>query len=179
MTHRFPKVLLLLLLGTFSTVFIYSCCEEEYRVTGMDVASVSGDNVVHAAEMDTIRGEFLLIFVAETTISDSWQLQSLVNSAYALSCSETWSNSVSPEGIQLTSDQPIVVGGITLPAGTDLADLSGITRREGLFYSINFDITADFLAEATLPRGEYTFTVDARTTDGIDLTSSITVFFDL
>ncbi|MBK8415594.1 MAG: hypothetical protein IPL22_14540 [Bacteroidetes bacterium] len=154
--------------------FIQSCCHEDLRITSQGRMNAwelyQSANGIGRKEISIIKGDFILsaIFKDELVINNNF---SLLSASYALSCSETWVNSIDSTSMSVSIDKEIILNSDTIPAHRNLLTLSnsGITLHNLALGGVEFRFTKSFFSNATMENGEYNFTFNGKTTDNIIL----------
>lgn len=168
------KALGFILFMNLSSVLIYSCCEDNYRVlfdqTEVSFFSYAGETTSQVT--DTITTAFSYGLSAELELITLNELGGgLLNSAYATSCDYSVSNSLVRATAIISVDKPIMIGGQEFAAGENLMDLSE-RFSEDIFtaYVGEHDLGIYFLdpimANIEFPADDYEFHTYVETTEG-------------
>lgn len=175
------KTLFALYAVIFLSCIFQSCCEEKYTITSsgtMEAWIVNAED--DRIPISTITGAFILnAYFHETQVAH--HPVSLVSSGYATSCKETMLNKIDTSDLDLSVDKAFLFGEDTIPAHTNLLNLEGVgVELQSHFRgSMKFLFTDVFFTNATLENGDYLFTVQGATDDGVQLHSEITLEMDL
>ncbi len=174
-----PKLKALLALYVFIMAmgFVQSCCEEDYRITAMD-GLFAEDSL--GVQIDTVTGAFYLNgnFNIEMTTA-SILTRGLGNSAYATSCKETFINGLAENSFELVLNKSFLFEGDTVDAGENILLLEHINQNFNPGTRVFIDFTEAFFQNAQFENGNYTFTLNGRTTDDVVLSSSIELYLKL
>ncbi len=178
-----PKLKALIALYVFMMTMglVQSCCEEEYIITG------GGELTAYdslGVRIDTVRGGFSLgaAFITERALA-SQLFTGFGNSAYATSCATVFRNSIVEDSFTLTLDKAFIFDGDTIASGVNILDFEHV---EELFSSDDFlgdfgsiALSNNFFRMSEFERGDYTFTLNGRTTDDVILNSSVELYVNL
>ena len=175
---KYPKLKALLGLYVFIMAlgFVQSCCSSEMTITG------GGELHPHTTlgyEVDTVTGPFSLsaYFEVERTTASNFT-SGFANSAYAFSCGINYINALE-NSFQLTLDKPFIYNGDTIVVGENIIELDKVIEHFEAEARETIHLSEDFLRISQFEPGAYTFTLNGRTTDGIDLISSVEPYIRL
>lgn len=168
------------------SVFIQGCCESRYRITSVREMKafetvVDSNGARNINYIDTVKG----VFGISTDLNSVTAMQnnlSLINTCNAFSCKINYLNSILESSLSLTLDKPITFNNVTIPANTNLLEISnsGIDVNISKYYAgLSFTFTERFLNNATIPNGVYIFALTGKTDDGADLISSAEIVLEL
>jgi hypothetical protein len=164
------KALFLLYAVILGSGLLQSCCDDRFRIisaTHFNILQTIDESYVLA---DTIRGEFTMEVILDYRLAQTSKA-SLINSAYATSCIESFVNTVNKESLSLITDHAIVFNKDTIPAGYNILQLinSGIEveNYDGHYLGIFFP--QSFFDNSFFEDGDYYFKFEGRTDDNIQL----------
>ena len=182
------------LLGLYTLIvvsaLINGCCRGEYRLTGFDYVTatetvVEPDSTVRYIDITKVTGEFRITANLQMKMASNNNL-SLMNSSYAFSCHLPTKNPIVENSISISMDRGFILNGDTITPNTNLLihENSGIMEE---YYSDNYSntgplefvFTKDFFTNSILANGDYVFTINALTEEGVKFESEIELEFDL
>jgi hypothetical protein len=182
------KKALLFYISLLSLSLIFSgCCEFFYTVTSDFQVSFTNYNQATTIDpaTDTIREAFIYSMDAVIVADNSAPADlSIFNSAYALSCSDTYLNPYVRETATLTLDKSFYHNGHNIMPGTNLLMLEEDFEVEGLNagayeYSLRVWFHQNFIDLAWFPVDTYTFTASVQMEDGTIVTSTDAIVIDI
>ena len=181
------KAIIIILLFNVTSVLLYSCCEDIYRVipdqieTGFSLF-VGDDMVVNT---DTITGPFSYGLSAEVEfIGDAGIGGFMINSAYAFQCAEEYENSFIRSTAEVTLNKSMTIDGATFASSENLLDLEEEYGGDGLYAyvgpgHIQLRFREPFLSRCEFEEGTYEFRAYVETTNGDVITALDTVYIAL
>lgn len=163
----------------FGSLLIYGCCDWEKRIIGADeikaITLVDGTS----ARTDTIRAWFRISANFETeTISMAPEV-CMISSSYATSCDPVYLNELLAESLVVTCNQPMVVAGETIAAGTNLTTVPQIEIEISEEHpTVDVRFSQEMLDLSELTNGWNKFQLEIDTNDGVEIKDEIDLFFD-
>jgi hypothetical protein len=156
---------------------VQSCCERKERLTGM--GAIGQYSLVDSlSATDTLRGPFALNIYYERDVIGG--IPNPVSSAYATTCAITLVNPIIPSSFSFTLNSPIYGLTDTLEAGTNLLGKVGIVQNIDAYYSsVNIHVSQGFLNEYSIPNGVHEILIAGMTQDGLVLSDSLSIAFNL
>jgi len=155
------------------------CCETLVSIVGTgEMAFISAiDESLVSTSIDTIDGSpFRIRTDYEVDFVDNYKQPALINSAYGFGCARVLQNSLVDSTFTLICDKDIIHNGMTVAAGQELRNLTGlVTSRGGAYTQISFSEETRAATEFT-PTA-HTFTLSIDTSDGLTLVSEGTLVF--
>lgn len=156
--------------------FVQSCCSSEMIITG------GGELHPHTTlgyKVDTVTEPFSLSAYFEVERTTASNLTSgFGNSVYAFSCGINYLNALE-SSFQLTLDKSFIYNGGTISAGENIIELDKVIEHFEAEARETIHFSEDFLRISQFEAGSYTFTLNGRTTDGIELISSVELYIKL
>ena len=183
----YKKVLSIIIIANLFSIMFYSCCEEKYQILSdqfeIAFSLYVGENEVIIS--DSIIGAFAYNLAAEIEpiAYNSWGL-TVINRAYATSCSEVYVNSFVASTAKVTLDRQIIVDGQIFEAGENLFDLDEMFTAD--IYNaqvgpghIRIWFKEPFLSRSEFEEGYYEFHAYVETNRGEIIESRDTVYISL
>lgn len=154
-------------------IILQSCCEERFIITSN--GEMSAWEVTEYQErnpIDTIRGEFILeIHFMEQLVFNSKNI-SLIKTASATSCVQTYLNEILPNSMELTIDKEWIYDGDTLSQNFNLLSLDTSAIELDSYYGyLSVSFKENFFSKASIDAGLCAFQFNAETDDNIELTT--------
>lgn len=181
------KAIIIFLMFNITSVVLYSCCEDIYRVipdqieTGFSL--FIGDDMV--VSTDTITGPFSYGLSAEVEfIGDAGIGGFMINKAYAFQCAEEYENSFVRSTAKVILNKSVTIDGATFASGENLLDLEEEYGGDG-FYAyvgpghIQLRFREPFLSRCEFEEGTYEFHTFVETANGDVITAVDTVYIAL
>ncbi len=161
-------------------MFIQSCCHESYKIIGKGEIGAYTDYYNPKNKTDTIKGEFYIIWQLEQKTSSLHNNFGLIQSTYATSCSETFENEVSESGFSISCNKDFKYNGILITAGTNFSDFEELKLHiEKKWGAVEIRFTNEFINLSEFEETDYTFKVNTKTNDNMNLENTLTVFMKI
>ncbi|WP_378181956.1 hypothetical protein [Aquimarina sp. SS2-1] len=169
---------------TLVSVIAYSCCPEQT----FQLQSFESLEIFQLATQDiqdpvtTVTDEFtLLARFGENTFTTATIDFNFITSAFATSCdNDTFLNRLNEESLVVSLDKEFIYDGNTIPANSNLIDITEIANKTEVFYDlIQITFLNDFLEKSQFENQEYTFTLYVETTDGFEFEKQVSVTLNL
>ena len=172
------KVLLLFYLLITTSALIQSCCQEDFKITSQANVNAwelyQSENGIGRRQISKVKGDFILsIYFQEQLVSLG--NFSLMSNCSALTCKETYQNSIDEKSLNLSLNRDIVLNGDSIPSNTNLLkiDNSGLNLHDLAAGWIEFRFTDEFFQKVKMENGYYTFIFNGKTTDEVVLNAEI------
>lgn len=174
--NKYSRYLVLVVASFVTSVLLYSCCTQEWLITGSGTLRIDGG--LNPTEPLSVPFDLVNQFEAELVNEDFSKL-SLINSAWATSCEYGLKNDVDMSSLSLSLDQDFMLDENLVSSGTNLLDLEEFSASLDLVIAgIFIQIDPSFFDNAILTKGEHTFVVKVDVDDDLNLESSLTLDFD-
>lgn len=160
------------------SIIIHSCCPETtVEITGVGELSVSH---TPGQRSDTLTRAFSLFLRLDTDIVQNTLSEGLIPTAYGSTCIYNHVNMIIPESIELSLDKDFVYDDQVIPAETNFFDSDIIsTDIADSSSSIEIFIDQEYLDNAIISKGDYTFKVSVETTDDLYLTNTVSTYLNI
>lgn len=172
------KALTVYFLFTAVSVLIYGCCSREFRITEILEIKAFPLQGGSPAPIDTVRGEFYIVAQLASPMVYYLPETGFFSPAYGLSCDDILINDIDSSSFRFSCDRAFLLDGILLPPGSDFGS-HPLLQRYINSGEISIWFESAFLEQAVFEKDFYTFSMQARTTDGLDMEQTIQLFMDL